>query len=157
MILLYILKLNLKDPTFTELIIPLHCITIIDFLHSRCVLWSATNQLSPDYIHDNQRKEKRHVSLIYVCTVMNMPICVNIINLTSILHTRMRNNCSALHNYLFHANLIHSPSCLCGYSTENAEHFLMYKLKVDVFSGLINSITWSSTKKMTVGISIICL
>jgi hypothetical protein len=26
-----------------------------------------------------------------------------------------------------------------------------------VFSGLINSITWSSTEKMTVGISIICL
>ena len=42
----------------------------------------------------------------------------------NILHTRIRNNCSALHNDLFHANLIHSPSCSCGYSTENAEHFV---------------------------------
>jgi hypothetical protein len=48
----------------------------------------------------------------------------------NILHTRIRNNCSALNNALFHANLI---------------------------PGLINSITWSSTEKMTVGISIICL
>jgi hypothetical protein len=30
-------------------------------------------------------------------------------------------------------------------------------LKVDVFSGLINSITWSSTEKMTVGISVCSL
>ena len=43
----------------------------------------------------------------------------------NILHTRIRNNCSALHNDLFHANLIHSPSCSCGYSTENAEHFFI--------------------------------
>ena len=40
----------------------------------------------------------------------------------NILHTRIRNNCSALHNDLFHANLIHNPSCSCGYSTENAGH-----------------------------------
>ena len=40
---------------------------------------SATNQLSPDYIHDNQRKEKRHVSLIYVCTVMNTCLFVSIL------------------------------------------------------------------------------
>jgi hypothetical protein len=55
----------------------------------------------------------------------------------NILHTKIRNNCSALHNDLFHDNLIH--------------------LVLVVFSGLINSITWSSTEKMTVGISIICL
>ena len=49
----------------------------------------------------------------------------------NILHTRIRNNCSALHNDLFHANLIHSPSCSCGYSTENAEHFLLYCKRFD--------------------------
>ena len=43
----------------------------------------------------------------------------------NILHTRIRNNCSALHNDLFHVNLIHSPSWSCGYSTENAEHFFI--------------------------------
>ena len=43
----------------------------------------------------------------------------------NILHTRIRNNCSALHNTLFHTNLIHSTSCSCGYSTENAEHFFL--------------------------------
>ena len=42
----------------------------------------------------------------------------------NILHIRIRNNCSALYNELFHTNLIHSPSCSCGYSTENAEHFI---------------------------------
>ena len=52
----------------------------------------------------------------------------------NILHTRIRNNCSALHNDLFHANLIHSPSCSCGYSTENAEHFLLYcKMHKEIF------------------------
>jgi hypothetical protein len=44
-------------------------------IHTR----SATNQLSPDYIHDNQRKEKRHFSLIYVCTVMNTCLFVSIL------------------------------------------------------------------------------
>ena len=43
----------------------------------------------------------------------------------------IRNNCSALHNDLFHANLIHSPSCSCGYSTENVEHFLLYCKRFD--------------------------
>jgi hypothetical protein len=41
----------------------------------------------------------------------------------NILHTRIRNNCGALRNDLFHANLMHNPSCSCGYSTENAEHY----------------------------------
>jgi hypothetical protein len=36
-----------------------------------------------------------------------------------------------LHNDLFHANLIHSPSCSCGYSTGNAEHFLLYCKRFD--------------------------
>ena len=39
--------------------------------------------------------------------------------------TRIRNNCSALRNDLFHTNLIHNPSCSCGYSTENAEPFFI--------------------------------
>ena len=39
--------------------------------------------------------------------------------------TRIRNNCSALHSDLFHANLIHNPSCSCGYSTENVDHFIV--------------------------------
>ena len=49
----------------------------------------------------------------------------------NILHTRIRKNCSALHNDLFHANLIHSPSYSCGYSTENAEHFVLYCKRFD--------------------------
>ena len=49
----------------------------------------------------------------------------------NILHARIRNNCSALRNDLFHANLIHNPSCSCGYSTENVEHFLLYCKRFD--------------------------
>jgi hypothetical protein len=45
--------------------------------------------------------------------------------------TRIRNKCSALRNDLFHANLIHSQSCSCGYSTENTEHFLLYCKRFD--------------------------
>ena len=30
-----------------------------------------------------------------------------------------------------HSNLIHNPSCSCGYSTENAEHFLLYCKRFD--------------------------
>jgi hypothetical protein len=41
MILLYILKLILSDLTFTEIIIQLHCMTIIEFVHSRCVLYTS--------------------------------------------------------------------------------------------------------------------
>ena len=44
----------------------------------------------------------------------------------NILHIRIRNNCSALYNELFHTNLIHSPSCSCEYSTENVKHFLLF-------------------------------
>ena len=38
------------------------------------------------------------------------------------------NNCSALHNDLFHANLILNPSCSCGYSAKNTEHvFIVFQ------------------------------
>ena len=56
----------------------------------------------------------------------------------SILHTRIRNNCSALRNDLFHANLIHKPSCSCGYSTENAEHFLLYCKRFDAQRNILS-------------------
>jgi hypothetical protein len=55
----------------------------------------------------------------------------------NILHARIRNNCSALRNDLFHANLIHNPSCSCGYSTENAEHFLLYCKRFGVLQHLL--------------------
>jgi hypothetical protein len=38
-IIIYFETKFLKDPTFTELIIQLHCITFIDFLQSWCVLY----------------------------------------------------------------------------------------------------------------------
>ena len=62
----------------------------------------------------------------------NSPSYYNIGNkYLNILHTRIRDNCSALHNDLFHANLMHSPSYSCGYPTENAEHFLLYCKRFD--------------------------
>ena len=56
----------------------------------------------------------------------------------NILHTRIRNNCSALRNDLVHANLIHNPSCSCGYSTENAEHFLLYCKRFDAQRNILS-------------------
>jgi len=41
----------------------------------------------------------------------------------SVLHTRIRNKCSALKEDLYSANLISNPNYICGYPKENAEHF----------------------------------
>ena len=58
--------------------------------------------------------------------MLNPPSYYNIGNrYLNILHTRIRNNCSALHNDLFHANLIHSPSCSCGYFRECWTFFIV--------------------------------
>ena len=46
--------------------------------------------------------------------------------LLSVLHARLRNSCSSLRSDLFHANLIDNPSCMCGYSNETVEHYLLY-------------------------------
>jgi len=49
-------------------------------IHTR----SATNQLSPDYIHDKSA-ERKATCFLNICLYRNeyMPICVNIINLAS--------------------------------------------------------------------------
>ena len=45
----------------------------------------------------------------------------------SVLHTRIRNKCSALKVDLHSANLILNPNCICGgYQKENSEHFLLF-------------------------------
>ena len=44
----------------------------------------------------------------------------------SVLHTRIRNKCSALKEDLHSANLISNANCICGYQNENAEHFLLF-------------------------------
>ena len=46
--------------------------------------------------------------------------------LLSVLHARLRNNCSSLKFDLFHANLIDNPTCICGYRNETVEHYLLY-------------------------------
>ena len=43
----------------------------------------------------------------------------------NVLHARLRNECSALKYDLFRSNLIDGDVCSCGYSQENAEHFLI--------------------------------
>jgi hypothetical protein len=50
----------------------------------------------------------------------------------SVLHSRMRNKCSALNADLCHANLIVNSICLCGYLAENAEHYLLHCKKFTV-------------------------
>ena len=46
--------------------------------------------------------------------------------LYSVLHTRLRNRCSALQADLFKANLIQNANCSCGFINENVEHYLLY-------------------------------
>ena len=50
-----------------------------------------------------------------------------------IVHTEIKNSCSALHNDLFHADLIPNPSCSSWYYTENAEQFCCFFL-LDIFA-----------------------
>ena len=80
------------------------------------------------YFRANRRKHYTYLILKLIWQYYTGNIGNRYLN---ILYTRIRNNCSALHNDLFHANLIHSPSCSCGYSTENAEHFLLYCKRFD--------------------------
>ena len=44
----------------------------------------------------------------------------------SVLHTRIRNKCSALKVDLYSANLISNPNCICDYPKENGEHLLLF-------------------------------
>jgi hypothetical protein len=48
----------------------------------------------------------------------------------SVLHSRKRNKCSALNAYLYHANLIVTDHCLCGYDNANGEHYLLHRFVV---------------------------
>ena len=41
----------------------------------------------------------------------------------NIIHTRLRNGCSALNADLFRVNLVQSPACRCSYPVENAIHY----------------------------------
>ena len=43
---------------------------------------------------------------------------------SSVLHARLRNNCSNLNNDLFHNHLNNTPFCSCGNFIEDAEHYL---------------------------------
>ena len=44
----------------------------------------------------------------------------------NILHARIRMQCSCLNEHLFNMYIVDSPRCVCGYATENSEHFLMH-------------------------------
>lgn len=50
----------------------------------------------------------------------------------NILHTRIRNKCSALNSDLYHANLVPNSYCACGFFNENAEHFLLYCVRYHI-------------------------
>ncbi|XP_052275100.1 uncharacterized protein LOC127874668 isoform X1 [Dreissena polymorpha] len=45
---------------------------------------------------------------------------------SSILHARLRNNCSNLNSDLFINHLKNTPLCACGNDAENAEHYFFY-------------------------------
>jgi hypothetical protein len=43
----------------------------------------------------------------------------------TIIHTKLRHQCSSLGANLFRANIINDPSCPCGYPLEEAIHYLL--------------------------------
>ena len=44
----------------------------------------------------------------------------------SIVHSRLRMNCSQLSDDLYTLGIINNPSCLCGHVREDATHFLLF-------------------------------
>ena len=46
------------------------------------------------------------------------------VRLSTVYHTRIRNNCSNLNSDLFNNHLRATPNCECGTNIEDAEHFL---------------------------------
>ena len=63
------------------------------------------------------------------------------------LHTKLRLNASKLNAHLFSIQQTSSPSCACGYHSENTKHFLLYcpsylsqrKILYDTLSNTLNS------------------
>jgi ribosomal protein L32 len=57
----------------------------------------------------------------------------------SVLHARLRNECSSLNSDLFKSKLVPSASCSCGYKNECSEHFLLYCNKFNLLRNNILS------------------
>ena len=57
-----------------------------------------------------------------------------------VLHTRIRNNCSALNNHLFLKNIVTSPLCDCGHIESSQQYFLECVLYQQIRHRLVNRI-----------------
>ena len=57
--------------------------------------------------------------------------------------TQLRCSASFLNSDLFHANIITDPKCRCGYSNEDATHFLLHcPLYLENRGVLLNDLRW---------------
>jgi len=95
--------------------------TNISFLPASLRSWNnlpATSRPSPTL---NSFKRE-----IYPKDLLKPPSYYNYGNRkTNILHCKLRNNCSSLHNDLFRVNFAASPQCRCGSPCENAYHYFL--------------------------------
>ena len=87
------------------------------------MLWNSI-----DYIYRNTISIslfKKFLSRFFDIPNYNKYYDFSIDRYSSILHTRLRLNCSALNYYLFKINYSLSPACTCGAKCESLIHYLL--------------------------------
>ena len=87
------------------------------------MLWNSI-----DYIYRNTiliSLFKKFLSRFFDIPNYNKYYDFSIDRYSSILHTRLRLNCSALNYYLFKINCSLSPACTCGAKCESLIHYLL--------------------------------
>ena len=93
------------------------------FFPSTTMLWNSI-----DYIYRNTISIslfKKFLSRSFDIPNYNKYYDFSIDRYSSILHTRLRLNCSALNYYLFKINYSLSPACTCGAKCESLIHYLL--------------------------------
>ena len=67
-----------------------------------------------------------------------------------ILHTRIRNNCSALKQHLFSKNVVDSPFCSCGHIESSTHYFLECTLYNNLRVNLLDSVSQYTTPSINI-------
>ena len=80
---------------------------------------------------------RRHTKIV----ALRYPLQCKIERLGQVHHTRLRLNCSSLHQNLFSKNIINDPYCECG-EIEDTEHYLLNcNLYQNLREELLNTVT----------------
>lgn len=93
------------------------------FFPSTTMLWNCINYVDRNTLSISLFKKS--LFHFFDITSYNKYFDYSIDRYSSILHTRLRLNCSALNYYLFNINCSSSPACACGANCESVTHYLL--------------------------------